>query len=239
MFGHEKGAFSGATETRRGRFELADGGTLFLDEIADLGAEAQAKLLRAIESGQIERIGGERSIPVDVRIIAATNRDLSEEMAAGRFRDDLFYRINVLPLHLPPLRERAGDIPELVQHFFERLRGRDGLATPQLDDGALRRLETYPWPGNVRELANVCERLAILFPGRRVTARDVDGVLPAGAADAADGDRPLHEQLDAFERRLITESLEAADGSIADAARRLRTDRANLYRRMRRLGIER
>jgi two-component system, NtrC family, nitrogen regulation response regulator NtrX len=239
MFGHEKGAFSGATDTRRGRFELADGGTLFLDEIADLGAEAQAKLLRAIESGQIERIGGERSIPVNVRIIAATNRDLAEEMAAGRFRDDLFYRINVLPLHLPPLRARKGDIPELVQHFFDRLRARDGLATPRLDDGALERLQTYAWPGNVRELANVCERLAILFPGRTVGARDVDGVLPAAASGEADADRPLHERLDAYERRLIAESLEAADGSVADAARRLQTDRANLYRRMRRLGIER
>jgi two-component system, NtrC family, nitrogen regulation response regulator NtrX len=239
MFGHEKGAFSGAIEMRRGRFELADGGTLFLDEIADLGAEAQAKLLRAIESGQIERIGGERSIPVDVRIIAATNRDLPEEMAAGRFRDDLYYRINVLPLHLPPLRARAGDIPELAQHFFDRLRGRDGLATPKLDDGALHRLRSYPWPGNVRELANVCERLAILFPGRHVTSRDVGGVLPAGPPAEEDGERPLHERLDAYERRLIAQSLDAADGSVADAARRLQTDRANLYRRMRRLGIDR
>jgi two-component system nitrogen regulation response regulator NtrX len=239
MFGHEKGAFTGATETRRGRFELADGGTLFLDEIADLGAEAQAKLLRAIESGQIERIGGERPIPVNVRIIAATNRDLAAEMAAGRFRDDLYYRINVLPLHLPPLRERASDVPELTRHFFDRLRARDGLATPQLDASALLRLQAYPWPGNVRELANVCERLAILFPGRTVGEREVAGVLPGLAADGLNGNLPLHERLDAYERQLITDSLAAADGSVADAARRLRTDRANLYRRMKRLGIAR
>jgi two-component system nitrogen regulation response regulator NtrX len=239
MFGHEKGSFTGATERRIGRFELAHTGTLFLDEVGDLGAEAQAKLLRAIESGQVERIGGERPIPVDVRIIAATNRDLSAEMAAGRFRDDLYYRINVLPLHLPPLRDRSSDVPELAQHFFDRLRARDGLATPVLDPGAVRRLSTYHWPGNVRELANVCERLAILFPGRTVAALEVAGVLPAHAVDEVDDNLPLHERLDAFERRVITGSLAAANGSMTDAARRLGTDRSNLYRRMRRLGIER
>ena len=238
MFGHEKGSFSGATETRRGRFELAHGGTLFLDEIADLGAEAQAKLLRAIESGQIERIGGERPIPVDVRIIAATNRDLRAEMAAGRFRDDLYYRINVLPLHLPPLRERAQDIPELVAHFFARLRAREGLETPRLSDDAHAHLRAYTWPGNVRELANVCERLAILYRARTIGAAEVATVLPA--QDGAEvEDLPLNERLDGYERRLIERALDDAHGSVADAARRLRTDRANLYRRMRRLGIER
>jgi two-component system nitrogen regulation response regulator NtrX len=239
MFGHEKGSFSGATETRRGRFELADGGTLFLDEIADLGAEAQAKLLRAIESGQVERIGGERPVPVDVRIIAATNRDLSAEMTAGRFRDDLYYRVNVLPLHLAPLRERAQDIPELVAHFLARLRARDGLETPHLDADALAHLQSYGWPGNVRELANVCERLAILHRGRTIGPAEVAAVLPGHGGSDDDAGQPLPDRLDAFERRLITAALAAADGSIADAARRLRTDRANLYRRMRRLGIDR
>jgi two-component system nitrogen regulation response regulator NtrX len=240
MFGHERGAFTGATDTRRGRFELADGGTLFLDEIADLSADAQAKLLRAIESGLIERIGGERPIPVDVRVIAATNRDLAAEMAAGRFREDLYYRINVLPLHMPPLRERADDVPELTEHLFARLRERAGLAPPRFEPDALGRLREYHWPGNVRELANVCERLAILYPERTVGAAHVDAVLPPrGEREADEPAAGLNERLESLERELIADALAAADHNIAEAARRLHTDRANLYRRMRRLGINR
>jgi two-component system, NtrC family, nitrogen regulation response regulator NtrX len=242
MFGHERGAFTGATDTRRGRFELADAGTLFLDEIGDLSGDAQAKLLRAIETGSIERLGGQAPIRVDVRVVSATNRDLEALIREGRFREDLFYRLNVLPIRMPSLRERVEDLPELVEHLMQRLRQRHGLAPARIGADALADMTQYPWPGNVRELANVCERLAILFPGRTLGSRELATVLSADALGRpifAREDRPLHERLDAFERELIERCLDAAAGSITDAARRLQTDRANLYRRMRRLGIER
>ncbi|HEX7117301.1 MAG TPA: sigma-54 dependent transcriptional regulator [Longimicrobiales bacterium] len=246
MFGHEKGAFTGATERRRGRFELADGGTLFLDEVAELGAEAQAKLLRALESGEVERVGGQEPIRVDVRVLAATNRDLRAEIEAGRFREDVFYRLHVIPIHLPPLRERADDVPELAAHFLARLQARHGLVPPVLTAEAMDRLRRYAWPGNVRELANVCERLTILYPGREIGAGEVAGMLPEAGADAgarrragSGGAGSLAERLEAYERSLIRAALDEADGNVADAARRLETDRANLYRRMRRLEIER
>jgi two-component system, NtrC family, nitrogen regulation response regulator NtrX len=242
MFGHERGAFTSAAGTRRGRFELANGGTLFLDEVADLGAEAQAKLLRAIETGAFERVGGNAPIHVDVRVIAATNHDLDEARAAGRFREDLYYRLNVLRIHMPPLRERKDDIAELVEHLMQRLHQRQGLAPARLGEDALERLRQYAWPGNVRELANLCERLAILYPGRSVGPRELDSVLAtdtAGRPASTSDELPLHDRLDAFERELIERALDDADGGIADAARRLQTDRANLYRRMRRLGIDR
>ena len=242
MFGHERGAFTSAHESRRGRFELAHGGTLFLDEIADLSMEAQAKLLRATETGTIERVGGQAPIHIDVRVIAATNRNLESELAAGRFRDDLYYRLNVMRIHMPSLRERISDLPELVEHLLERLRQRHGLAPPVMTADALAHMSSYAWPGNVRELANVCERLAILHPGREVGRRELTGVLSADTAAEPAGAReqaPLHERIDAFERGLIEQALDSSGGRMADAARRLQTDRANLYRRMRRLGIER
>jgi two-component system, NtrC family, nitrogen regulation response regulator NtrX len=220
-----------------GRFELADRGTLFLDEVADLALEAQAKLLRALESGAIERVGGAQPIPVDVRVIAATNRDLGAEVRAGRFREDLFYRLNVLHLHAPPLRDHAGDIPALVDTIFGRLRARQGLVPPDLEPAVMTRLMRHRWPGNVRELANVCERLAILHAGGRVQSFDLDGLIED---DDPDAEPPsLAERLDAFERRLIDDALRGSGGNIADAARRLRTDRPNLYRRMRRLEMDR
>ncbi|MGH7483787.1 MAG: sigma-54 interaction domain-containing protein, partial [Longimicrobiales bacterium] len=237
MFGHEPGAFTGATARRRGKFELAHGGTLFLDEVGDLQPEAQAKLLRAIESGEVERVGGQQPIPVDVRVIAATNHDLAAEVGAGRFREDLFYRLHVVPIRMPPLRERLEDLPELVAHFFHRLHARDGLAPPHIEPEALARLAGYDWPGNVRELLNICERLAILHAGQTVDDGDVDRLLARGDADVAERDAPLSERLDAYERRLIETALDNADGNVAEAARRLRTDRPNLYRRMKRLGI--
>jgi len=241
LFGHERGAFTGATERRRGRFELADGGTLFLDEVGELGLEAQAKLLRVLESGEIERVGGQYPVRVDVRVIAATNRDLRAEVAAGRFREDLYYRLHVIPIHLPPLRERRSDIPELVAHFLRRLQSRAGLVPPIFEKSALDRLSEYDWPGNVRELANICERLAILYPGRTLGAAEVAAVLPVStrAAAVVPEGGSLTERLDALERRLIEEAIAAAGGNLADAARALRTDRPNLYRRMKRLGIER
>ncbi|HEY0808690.1 MAG TPA: sigma-54 dependent transcriptional regulator [Longimicrobiales bacterium] len=237
MFGHEKGAFSGAHALRRGRFELADGGTLFLDEIADLSADAQAKLLRVLETGEFERVGGERLIKVDVRTIAATNRDLARAIEQGSFREDLFHRLNVIPIELPPLRQRAEDIPELIEHFMHRWQQRTGRAVPQLDAGSVSMLRTYHWPGNVRELANFCERIAILHEGRPVTAATISQMLPSDQVVSDGGS--LTEMLDDAEKRLILRALAQHNNSIAEAAKHLKTDRANLYRRMRRLDIDR
>lgn len=242
MFGHERGAFTGATERRRGRFELADGGTLFLDEVADLGPEAQAKLLRALETGEVERVGGSGPIPVDVRVLAASNRDLRQEAARGAFREDLLFRLDVVPLHMPPLRARVEDIPLLVESAVDRLQRRSGLPAPQFSPGAMEVMEAYPWPGNVRELLNIVERLAILSPGSTLEAAEVKRVLPdpegKGPTAIPEGDgRSLRQRLDAFEESLIDGALSAEEGNVAAAARRLGTDRANLYRRMKRLGL--
>jgi two-component system, NtrC family, nitrogen regulation response regulator NtrX len=247
LFGHERGAFTGATERRRGRFELAHGGTLFLDEVGDLGLEAQAKLLRALEAGEIERVGGSEPVRVDVRVIAATNKELRAEVAAGRFREDLIFRLLVIPIHIAPLRERAADIPLLVDHFLARNYARTGMRPPWPSADALDALERHPWPGNVRELSNILERLTILYAGSVVDAAQISSVLagsPAGVPPASSpfdphDERPLGDRLDDLERSIILGALDAADGSVADAARRLRTDRPNLYRRMRRLGLDR
>jgi two-component system nitrogen regulation response regulator NtrX len=256
MFGHEKGAFTGATAARIGRFELAHTGTLFLDEIGDLSADAQAKLLRAIEAKEIQRVGGNRNIHVDVRIIAATNHDLRRGVADGAFREDLYFRINVIPIALPPLREREGDIPALVRHFSLLFFRKTGQLPPAWTREAMEILSRYSWPGNVRELANIVERLAILHPGAEVTASQVMEVLtppppsarrvessvdPPAISETAMRSQPeggLSEMLDSFERLTIARALDAAHGNIAEAARRLQTDRPNLYRRMKRLGME-
>jgi two-component system nitrogen regulation response regulator NtrX len=246
MFGHERGAFTGATERRQGRFELADSGTLFLDEVGDLGPEAQAKLLRVLESGVVERVGGERPFAVNVRVIAATNKDLQQEVRQGRFREDLWFRLNVLPIHIPPLRERPEDVAPLVRHFASRCAARLGRPV-KFDAGAVPLLAAYAWPGNVRELANIIERIVILSTSELVTAPDVARVLPNDGvgvvAVTAGSEEPwrdiaLSETLDQHERELIAKALSVSRGNVAEAARRLQTDRANLYRRMRRLGIE-
>jgi len=246
MFGHERGAFTGATERRIGRFELADKGTLLLDEVGDLGAEAQAKLLRAIESGEIERVGGGKPIRIDVRILSATNKDLTRAVGNGTFREDLFFRLNVIPLAIPPLRERPDDIPALVHHFSALHRRRTGQPLTSWSDNALDLLARHRWPGNIRELANIVERLAILHPGTEVTSEDIREVLPATIARLAEPDAlpnataldtSLTDTLDDYERMLITRALSVAGGNVAEAARRLQTDRPNLYRRMKRLGI--
>jgi two-component system nitrogen regulation response regulator NtrX len=244
MFGHERGAFTGAHEKRAGKFELAHGGTLFLDEVGDLGAGAQSKLLRALESGEVERVGGQTPVHVDVRVIAATNKDLGAARAAGTFRDDLYFRLNVIRLHMPTLRERIEDLPELVDHFMNRLQMRHGLEKPAMTEPALVRMQKYTWPGNVRELANVCERLAILSPGRVIGSKEIGNIIAVdgGTAQSAEDvnvNAGLNERLDAMERTLIDDALESSGGNIADAARVLKTDRANLYRRMRRLGMDR
>jgi two-component system nitrogen regulation response regulator NtrX len=244
MFGHEKGSFTGATERRIGRFELAHTGTLLLDEVGDLGPEAQAKLLRAIEAREIERVGGGQPIRIDVRIIAATNKDLSRAVSEGRFREDLFFRLNVIPLHVPPLRERPSDIPLLVRHFSAVHHARTGQPSPRWTTDAVATLARYRWPGNVRELANIVERLAILHAGSDVTEEAIRGVLPversptaAPLPDPAALDRSLTDTLDEYERMLIARALSMAGGNVAEAARKLKTDRPNLYRRMRRLGL--
>lgn len=245
MFGHERGAFTGADRQRRGRFELAHRGTLFLDEVGDLGAEAQGKLLRAIESGSVERVGGGAPIEVDVRVLAATNRDLEEEVQGRRFRKDLLFRLNVVPLRMPPLRERIDDLPLLVEHIGERLRTRQGLSPPEISSEAMEAMARHAWPGNVRELLNFLERVTILHSGDRVGERDVFQFLylssrPAGVpAYLEDDSRSLSERMDHFEAELIRGALAEARGSMTEAARKLRTDRANLYRRVRRLGLRR
>jgi two-component system nitrogen regulation response regulator NtrX len=245
MFGHERGAFTGATDRRTGRFELADGGTLFLDEVGDLQLEAQAKLLRVLESGEIQRIGAERSRRVDIRVLAATNRRLEDAVRAGQFREDLYFRLNVFPIVIPPLRERMGDLPALVGHLAARLRPRH---PPRFTPEAITALARHSWPGNVRELANIVERLTIIG-GEEVTADLVPRVvsrLPQaqGNGGTVTGDpgsasdlRSLTDRLDDYEREQIAGALNAAGSNIAEAARLLQTDRGNLYRRMRRLGI--
>ena len=243
MFGHERGAFTGADRRRQGRFELAHRGTLFLDEVGDLDTGAQGKLLRAIESGAVERVGGGAPVSVDVRVLAATNRDLGEETRRRRFREDLFFRLNVVPLRMPPLRERIEDLPLLVEHIGERLLRKHGPSVPEISEGAMDAMARHSWPGNVRELLNLLERLAILHAGGRVRQADVieflDHSRQAGTVPAyvEDDPRSLSERMDGFEAEVIRGALAAARGNMSEAARNLRTDRANLYRRIRRLGL--
>jgi two-component system nitrogen regulation response regulator NtrX len=241
MFGHERGAFTGATERRLGRFELAHGGTLFLDEVGDLSQEAQAKLLRTLETGELQRIGAESVMRIDTRVVAATNRQLGDAVHNGGFREDLFFRLNVFPIQLPPLRERLEDLPELVTHLAERVRPRQAAV---FTDAAMQALAAYSWPGNVRELANLIERLSILSgpvidaPAVRQVLRGSSATSLSTAPPTTQLGRPLNESLDEYERAIIGAALAQAEGNMAEAARILQTDRANLYRRMRRLGLE-
>ena len=241
MFGHEKGSFTGAAERRIGKFELADTGTLFLDEIGDLSMEAQAKLLRAIEAKEIQRVGGNKTIRVDARIIAATNHDLAQAVTDGGFREDLYFRLNVIPIHLPPLRDRTGDVIELLHHFSAIQHQRTGRPALTWSPDAEARMKAYAWPGNIRELANIVERIAIMSNDSHVSSSDVSAVLPiprdGTASFVVTDDRGLTDTLDDVERRLITDALAWASGNVAEASRRLQTDRANLYRRMKRLGM--
>jgi transcriptional regulator with GAF, ATPase, and Fis domain len=247
FFGHERGAFTGATARRDGRFALADGGTIFLDEVGELPLDLQAKLLRVLQEGEFEPLGSTRTRQVDVRVIAATNRDLGVMVREGRFREDLFYRLNVFPLHVPPLRERSGDIPLLARAFAERFARRMGrrLDPPHPDD--LRRLQEYRWPGNVRELQNVVERALILSTGARL---DFSRALPHDAAPpspppapAADDPRILTAaELTAFERANFERALAACGGKIAGpdgAAQRVGLAPSTFSSRLKALGIRR
>ncbi len=243
MFGHERGAFTGAVARRRGKFELADRSTLFLDEVADMPLDAQAKLLRVLETGTIERVGGDRERTVDVRVIAATNKDLQTETTSGRFREDLLYRLRVFPIDVPPLRQRKEDVAPLVAHCARLAAAKCARRPRSYTAGALKRLELYDWPGNVRELANLVERLTIVGGDGPVEEDEVSRVLPpthAGKIHALGSPgMGLNAALDSYESDLIRGALADAHGNVAKAARILRTDRANLYRRMRRLGLGR
>ncbi|MFH1845194.1 MAG: sigma-54 dependent transcriptional regulator [bacterium] len=242
LFGHERGAFTGAVNSRRGKFELAQHGTLLLDEIGDMNPTTQAKLLRLLEEGELTRVGGERSLRLDVRIFASTNQDLDRLMREGGFRQDLYHRLKVIPIHLPPLRERPGDVALLARHFyasFGRAMGRPGV---QLTPEAVKRLEAYPWPGNVRELRNLMERAVIMADHEDLDAAAISRLVsPSGAgSDSAElfADIPtLTGKLEAFEQELIRTALHRANGNIAQAARQLGLDRANLYRKIQRLGL--
>jgi DNA-binding NtrC family response regulator len=236
LFGYERGAFTSAVQAKKGRLELADRGTLFLDEIGDLSLEAQAKLLRVVETGEFERVGGTRTLQCDVRIVAATNKDLAAARGAGEFREDLFHRLNVLPLHVPPLRERRGDIALLARHFLAQACAAEGKPAKQLAEEARAILEEYPWPGNVRELRNLMERAAILVDGETVRAEDLAVWLEPPAAEEGVG---LRGEIERREADAIRRALEGADWNVTQAAAGLGIDRTNLHRKMRKYGIAR
>jgi transcriptional regulator with GAF, ATPase, and Fis domain len=239
LFGHEQGAFTDARETRAGKFEAASGGTLFLDEIGDLSAGGQAKLLRVLEEKVVFRVGGHQPIPVDTRIVAATNRNLSESVRAGKFREDLFYRLTVVTLDLPPLRDRRDDILVLAEHFlhhFCRGAGRKPLA---LTADAKRKLEQHNWPGNVRELRNLLERVAYLCPNNKVDVPDLAIIArPAASGDSEYADLTLKDATELFQRQHIEQAIKRAGNNMSDAAKLLGLHRPNLYRKMRDLGLD-
>ena len=245
LFGHMKGSFTGAVADRAGKFEQAHGGTLFLDEIGDMSLAAQAKVLRVLQDGVVTRIGGSKTIQVDVRVLAATNKDVEAEIAAGRFREDLFYRLNVVPIHVPPLRERREDIPLLIGHFVAQLTGPGGLAPRAMADDAVTRLSQLEWPGNVRELRNTIERMLILSSGPRITADDVDRLV-GRRADAGEGglgsllDVPTFEEFKhAAERAYLVAKLRAFDWNVSETARALDMPRSNLYKKIERYALSR
>jgi len=258
LFGHEKGAFTGALTQRKGRFELAQGGTLFLDEIGDMAVEMQVKLLRVLQEQSFDRVGGVASIAADVRIVAATHRNLEAMIEAGKFREDLYYRLNVVPIEMPPLRDRREDVPLLIAELNARLSGR-GLAVKGVSDDALRAMLAYDWPGNVRELANLVERCSILALGDAIELSDlpkrIQAVSPVPVPqlpptdvgefmginlDAVDFKRlPLKGLLELLEARLIRQALDKSDGVVAQAAELLGLRRTTLVEKIRKLGIER
>jgi transcriptional regulator with GAF, ATPase, and Fis domain len=250
LFGFEKGAFTGAVQSKPGRFELADGGTLFLDEIGEIPIEMQVKLLRAIQESEFERVGGVRTTRVEVRLIAATSRDLTKEISGGRFREDLYYRLNVVPVFLPPLRERREDIPLLVEHFRQKYNARLKKAVDKIEDDALLALSAYSWPGNIRELENVLERTILFAEGTTIKASDLPASLrgapldtptstPALAPGSPPG--PLKEivkgQVQAIERDLIVRGLEVTGGNVTRTARLLKISRKSLQMKMKEFGL--
>src|SRR6266702_691480 len=246
LFGHEKGSFSGAGARRRGQFEVAHGGTLFLDEIGDMSLSAQAKVLRALQTGEVTRVGSERAFTVDVRVVAATNKDLEAEVREGTFREDLFFRLNVVPLRAPPLRERLEDVPLLAERFLQLALRENGMRPKPVDPAVYERLARQRWPGNVRELRNVCERMVIMS-GERITADDVPEAAsarrappPEGSADLSRyGAVPLRELRDLVERDYILKKLEEHEWNITQAAQALGVERTNLHKKIKQRGLSR
>jgi two-component system nitrogen regulation response regulator NtrX len=248
LLGHERGSFTGATTQKRGQFEQADGGTLFLDEIGDMSLNTQAKVLRVLQEQQFTRVGGNKQIKVDVRVIAASNKNLLKEIEKGTFREDLYYRLNVLPIEVPPLRERKEDIPLLVKHFLHSQAEEQGLKTKDITQEALEVLQQYEWPGNIRELRNLIERLMIMVSGQVIEAEDVDASLhsrPAGqggspvpsvlARKAYDS---LRDARNAFERDYIARKLREHGWNVSKTAEDLKVERSHLHRKIKLLGVE-
>jgi DNA-binding NtrC family response regulator len=245
LFGHEKGAFTGASARHTGKFEQAHGGTLFLDEIGDMPLTMQAKLLRVLEEGEVERVGGDKAVRVDARVIVATHRNLEELVKQNAFRQDLFHRIYVFPLTLPPLRERVDDIPTLVQHFARQVSAQNGWKEKPIEPAAIQELQHYAWPGNVRELRNVVERLLLIAAGESVTAADVRMALPRASdghggtsADAAGFSGTLAERVEKFERESLVSELAKHGYHMTNAARALGLERSHLYKKCQQLGID-
>ncbi|WP_305042584.1 sigma-54-dependent transcriptional regulator [Geoalkalibacter sp.] len=245
LFGHEKGSFTGATALRKGKFDLAHEGTLFLDEIGDMSLKTQAKVLRILQERKFERVGGSRTIEVDVRVIAATNKNLEEEIEKSNFREDLYYRLNVLPFHVPPLRERKDDIAALAKHFLEYFSRQESRDIKTLSPDALSALKNYPWPGNVRELKNLIERLVIMTPGNEITLAN----LPAHLVNRQDGSSAsqrralidasnFREAKEEFEKEFILQKLEENDWNISRTAEIIDLERSNLHRKIKSYGIE-
>ncbi|HIF56441.1 MAG: sigma-54 dependent transcriptional regulator [bacterium] len=244
LFGHLRGSFTGAFADRVGKFEQANGGTLFLDEIGDMSRDAQAKVLRVLEQGVLTRIGGSEAVEVDVRVLSATNKNLEQEIEDGGFRKDLFYRLNVVPIRVPSLRERQEDIPMLVTHFSEGMVAREGSAPRVFSDAAMERLKTLTWPGNVRELRNTVERLLILCDGSEITSDDVDSFTISRARSVDPGRELLAlDNFSAFkeeaERAYIVGKLRANDWNVAETARRIEMPRSNLYKKIEKYGLVR
>jgi two-component system nitrogen regulation response regulator NtrX len=237
LFGHEKGAFTGAASLRRGKFELADRGTIFLDEVGDLHEASQAKLLRILQDGELQRVGGEQTIKVTTRVISATNRRLDELIADGRFREDLYYRLSVVPIRVPALRERLQDIAELVPYFLSEFCARNNFRPRPIERDAVALLAQYSWPGNVRELRNVVERMAILTTGDRITAEAIP--LELRSAQPPRAVTGLQEVRDSAERERIRQALDQTDWNVSAAARLLDTERTSLHKRIRTLGLKR
>lgn len=255
LFGHEKGAFTGALATRKGRFELAQGGTIFLDEIGEMSPQMQVKLLRVLQERRFERVGGTREFQADVRILAATHRNLEERIRAGSFREDLYYRLSVFPFEVPPLRERSGDIPLLLNHFLGRLES-DGYAPVALSDACMAALEAYPWPGNVRELQNFAERLMILHGGEQIEVGDLPARFRSGVKDDVENERqslaaiwaasatPLPDgpfdlklHLEEIEKDLLLQAMVACNQVVAHAAQRLGLRRTTLVEKLKKYAM--
>ncbi len=240
LFGHEKGAFTGAIERKIGKFELANGGTLFLDEIGDMSLLTQAKLLRVIETQKFQRVGGTRDITVNVRIISATNKDLLEEIKKGNFREDLYYRLNVVPIYIPPLRERKEDIPELIRYFIDEFSKEKGWKVKTIDHQAIKILQNYDWPGNIRELRNAVERLMIMTVNEVITLSDIESTGIIGQSTKEESYfkyKTLKEAKDAFERDFLIRKLKENNWNMTKTAEIIGIERSNLYKKIKSLGI--